>query len=438
MWGCKMADEIQWNYTDSKVLKKGLLTLSDKLDMVDALSELFDNAFEYFPSDGKMMQISCSLELDENDFPVFHFKQNSGGVPESDHGALFTAGLTGSSSNSKSGPSISTYGTGFGLALPAIGRYNIVRNHRAGEDPIKWQMGDEQDENESNEGFENLPRNWYYERNGFWDIPEWPPELIKTDEFDEGVFHLESRKLTRKCIEFFQNTAAYKLAIEQLIQTYTRLILLMKNRDVDVQIVMKNSLTADSTLKEIDLAELVSEDNIFSGDFQEIVKRSPYSFFEEQSVRFGLDYRDGDKVMSIDILIVNAQGTTDTESSAGYTLWGNERLFHINYLPPGLDKKNDTSFTRVTGIPTTRRWKGYVHFISDHSELIPWNGPVKWGFKEEVGNQVCKFVNEILRIWGKSFAGKGKFTPDFSLLNDPSDELKLRTSVKVPWGDEEE
>jgi hypothetical protein len=433
-----MSDEIQWKYTDSKVLKKGLLTLSDKLDMVDALSELLDNAFEYFPSDGKEMQISCSLEQDENEHPVFHFKQNSGGVPESDHSALFTAGMTGSSSNSKSGPSISTYGTGFGLALPAIGRYNIVRNYRAGENPIKWQMGDEQDENESNGGSENLPQNWYYGQNGFWGIPKWPQESIKADEFEEGVFHIESRKLTSKCIDFFRNAPAYKSAIEQLIKTYTRLILLFKQRDVDVQILMKNSLTADSTLTEIDLAELVSDDNIFSGNFEEIVKRSPYSFFEEQSVRFGLDYQEGDKVMSIDILIVNAQGTTDTESSAGYTLWGNERLFDINYSPPGLDKGNDTSMTKVTGNATTRRWKGYVHFTSEHSELIPWDGPVKWGFKEEVGNRACKFVNEILRVWGKSFAGKGKFSPDFSYLNDPSDELKLRTSVDLPWGDEEE
>ena len=176
MWCCEMSEEINWGHTDAKVMKKGLLTLSDKLDMVDALSELLDNAFEYFPSDGTKMQITCSLEQDESGDLVFHFKQNSGGVPESDHSALFTAGQTGSSSNSKSGPSISTYGTGFGLALPAVGRYNIVRNYRAGEEPIKWQMGDEQDENESNGGSESLPRNWYYEKNGFWGIPKWPQD----------------------------------------------------------------------------------------------------------------------------------------------------------------------------------------------------------------------------------------------------------------------
>ena len=433
-----MADDVKWEYTESKVMKKGLLTLSDKLDIVDALSELFDNAFEYFPSDGKSMEISCSLELDEDDLPVFHFKQNSGGVPEKDHPALFTAGQSGSSSDSESGPAISTYGTGFGLALPAIGRHNIVRNYHAGENPIKWQMGAKEDEDESSGGDEKSPRNWYYEQNGFWDVPKWPTESINSDEFDEGVFHLESRKLTPKCIEFFQNTVEYKSSIEKLIQTYTRLILLMKSRNVDVQIILKNCYTADSTLMEIDLVDYVSDNNIFSGNFIEIVKRSPYSFFEEQAIRFGLDYFEGDKVMSIDILIVNAQGTTDQDSSAGYTLWGNDRLFDINYVPPGLTRKGNPSFTKVTNIATTRRWKGYVHFNSEHSELIPWDGPVKWGFKKEVGNRACKFVNEILKMWGKSFAGKGHYTPDLKLLNDPSANFKLNSSVDLPWEDEEE
>ena len=142
----------------------------------------------------------------------------------------------------------------------------------------KWQMGAEEDENQSEGGNEKDPRNWYYENNGFWNVPKWPSTHITHDEFEEGVFHLEARKLTTKCTDFFQNTSAYKKAIEQLIRTYSRLILLLKKRNVEVNITITNCYTADSVLKNINIAEFVSSDNVFSGDLDEIYKYTNIDF----------------------------------------------------------------------------------------------------------------------------------------------------------------
>ena len=78
--------------------------------------------------------------------------------------------------------------------------------------------------------------------------------------------------------------------------------------------------------------------------------------------------------------------------------------------------------------PEHNKWFGFVHFHSEFTEIIPWNGPRKWGMKEDTGNEVVKFVQEILAYLGSTFTSKGinSFNME-GLENPPSNEI-------ISWG----
>ena len=133
--------------TNATPSKQALLTDAKKLDITHAFAELIDNAFQYFPLYGETdsMEITVSIQQEE-DSHLLIFEQNSGGVPHEHHEHLFAAGRGGG--NSGPGPSISTYGRGFGIALPCLGNWIYVLTQHKEETPIIWQLGDAEEPDE--------------------------------------------------------------------------------------------------------------------------------------------------------------------------------------------------------------------------------------------------------------------------------------------------
>ena len=430
---------VETNY--GGIAKNKILKDADKIEIEDAISELIDNAIEHYPESGESLAIGISVRK-ENGQCVVEFLQNSGGVPEENYEALFTAGISAATESELGG--ISTYGQGFGLAVPALGRFNTIYNWHSGQNPIVWQLGAEDDPDQDRGGNPRDPRNYYFPENKDWSPPAWDlDDTMKSVELGlcvEGHLRIVFKRTPKKVEDYFTDTDRYISGIQQICKIYTRRIQLLQDKGTDVSIQFNNDLVANKKLKSIDISSYVSEESIFFGDFDEIIQRSPVSVFSEQSVRLTIQYSVGNSealdsnIIDIDILLVPADGSSDKQKAASFMMWGNDRLFCEDYRPPSLNSsvgKADSSLTKISPDATTKRWKGFVHFTSKNTGLIPWNGPIKWGFKSDVGNDVVKKMNEILRKLGKSFAGKGHYSPNMLDVNNPPKNSRLKWEIRI-------
>ncbi len=422
--------------TNALPSKFTLISEARKLDITHAFAELFDNAFQYFPlySETDCMEITVSLS-EEQGSHLLIFEQNSGGVPHENHEHLFAAGLGGGGSGP--GPSISTYGRGFGIALPCLGNWIYVFTKHQEEEPIIWQLGDAEEPDEADGGDPSHPKNWYYPENRVWTVPtvvsldgNSPEDLC-----NQGTTKIEIRRLTNKSVDELTDPDKYSKLLIELKKIYCRLIKTQQARG-EISITFENEFMHDKALQRVDITDYLPENSVFEGDFEKIKQGSSLSWYPEESyLSFNQIFTTQEQItgttdfkqLRIDVLMITKTGGANTSK---FMMWGNDRLFETDYLPKKLtDGSLDDGYKSLDkSRPMENRWFGFVHFHSEYSELIPWNGPRKWGMKEDTGNEVVKYVQEILAYLGSTFRSKGVYSFNMQGLgNPPSDE-------KISWG----
>ena len=100
-------------------------------------------------------------------------------------------------------------------------------------------------------------------------------------------------------------------------------------------------------------------------------------------------------------------------------MWGNGRLFEENFCETmKLESKFKQAAWKFGKRTEGGRVRGFVRFESEQSSLIPWKGPVKWGFNL-TEDKYRNLIREILaRCIGRFVRASKNISAETSALID--------------------
>jgi hypothetical protein len=416
--------------TRAHMIKKA----ENSMRLTEALAEFLDNIFDNYTInyDTIMKERSGNADLnieiritninpekspEENGEIVI--LENSGGVKKNNWVSLVQYGMSGE----EEFQSIGTWGEGAKLALAALGRWNIFQTRHLTEleistdespTPVQIQFGDElpmvsgelADKSEK-----KTARNYYHLNNDEWHIDVQKAKTgYCTKEGNEGTTNITIKRLTQMTLEEVSNKNKYQKSISNLAQTFANKINECKKLgNSNISITITNDVfETDNDLREIVLEEFEFwendfEKNILNGDLDDVVKELSFlPGFEPMRIKTKIHNPDNnDEYIEIDSLF--GIPLENISNRVGVVLWGNGRLFdgRLDSGFLGINVFNvPNGYTKATVEPQWRRFLGLIKIKTNHSHLIPWNGPVKWGFntkdEKQIGETIQDFVASVM------------------------------------------
>jgi hypothetical protein len=418
----KLIKTISASPTRSYLISKA----ENQLNTGDAFAEFIDNIFDnYIINCATLKEIRGNADLniqfritnldggkDESENGELLIIENSGGVKKENWESLCRYG----GSSEEESESIGTWGEGSKLALCALGRWNIFQTRhiyepiKEGEQqttPIQIMFGDKEpiDSTLEDKTQKEMERNYYHPDNDVWAVKvHEATHGHSVLEGNEGSTSITIRRLTRLALEELMSKTVYEQRIRKLAQIFkSKIAECEKLQDSKVSLVFMNEYFEEGNpLRLIKLEEFVYWDDDFEkvvlqGDF-DLARKELFTFLPGfQPIRIKTRIRIEDEYVEVDALF----GSTlqNKEGRVGLVLWGNGRLFDgsldSSFLTEGFNSPQG-GYSTWKVVPQWRRYLGLVKFKTSNSRLIPWKGPVKWGFNPKDKDNVSGLFQELV------------------------------------------
>ena len=289
-------------------------------------------------------------------------KENSGGVREDKWDALVQLGNSDWDSVEEA---VGTWGNGVKVALAALGRYNQFSTYHKSSEPIIMEFGSQEPSDENggmgDEDLRKRPRNYYHEKNDWWDIT---PHKFSGGWCSEqsGRSLIYIRRLTQSALDTFQDNVKYENMV-----SYLRNIFQNKIRELETK--TGKPINIDIRNVRLSRTDSISEGApaALSGDLAE--ERKKLTFIPGvEPLHFNCWMEQGDDKIHVEILVGMPVQNIATER--GFRIWGNGRLFETNFTNfeteggsyPKWDKGGSVMMGRVTG---------YIKITAENPENIP-------------------------------------------------------------------
>ena len=416
--------------------KGNLLDKARDTPVDDAISELFDNIFQNHlqnvlsghKGDLNVDFVIPDLRNSQNDEEkmkkqMIRIQENSGGISSKSIHPFVQMGE--SDWDSVQETSVGTWGSGSKVGMACLGRWNTVftnhQSHPKQDGLVSFELGSSDDPEEDGGGNSESPKNYYHRKNTNWIVKgrECPPQLY----VKPGETVIFIRRITDWARDFLTDTDKYQVAIDRLKMIFHCKIETIRESGSNVEINMINN-SIDTEYKKIDLAEL-DPDSIYSGDFDKYKKKFALPLIWDNRdyhivLRKEISAGNFHPELHMKILIGHAKYD---KSRTGIVMWGNNRLF-AKWVDAkqitALDGKVLSGYTKFSDDSKSASWICFVKFESEDPRVIPWSGPIKWGYHK--ANQVYSDDIEVIiaRIATSYMAQSGVLSNGggFTIVND--------------------
>lgn len=166
--------------------KRALRNDASKLGVIDAITEIIDNAIDNHAKQDRLHRAPQGLVIDlEMSQDLIRITEDSGGVTPEDLQAFVQVGVRGASVDS---PRIGVWGAGQKLAVAALGT-DVTISTRYWNPTVRYEVGDRL----ADQVVLTMDERWWASEED-WDVPAFEPK----DDLQTGVTTYEIRKLNRR------------------------------------------------------------------------------------------------------------------------------------------------------------------------------------------------------------------------------------------------
>lgn len=419
-------------------LKSDLIAKANAAEVWQAFGEILDNLLDNY--DGAIEKIREEREPDKHDLRVeirfveingaldtnkngeIQIEENSGGVFPARRDALVQPG------NSKwedVEESVGVWGNGSKVAMLKLGRWNIIQTYpikgEPGSDPypVQLKFGDKHDWDEDGgmgDTIENgrwtLPKNYYHHENSYWHVQEFKATSGYCLVEGPGTTCINIRRLRSAVLREITNDDLYEKMITQLQRCFGKKIEHLKQKHgQDIQILFLNSAAPNPDLRRVELTENIPAN--FAGNWESDMKL--FSWIpgiqpEIHKIQLKIPTKNPLKMeVRIGFPLENS------ESTRGFSMWGNQRLFETNWCDIKGSGRKGTQHWNFGKNVQNGRCRGMIFFEGDPAD-IPWQGPVKWKFRDT--HHYASLVKDTLKWIVTKYTTASKFNLDNDNLLD--------------------
>jgi len=375
--------------------KQSLLDRAKGTKTHEALSEALDNILQNYiisieraekEGGGEPSALKVEITIDELGDPIngcICITENSGGIAEEKLYSFITLGASGWDETENA---VGTWGSGSKVALACLGRWNQVHTHYPGETQKDFAMGAEEDYDAEAASDSQEVKNYYAPNNAYWRVKDKNPSPF---DIPEGTTQIFIRRVTPWTKKFFEKEPEYLEGIEELRKIFEAKIRKINNLGFETSIVLYNNMMDNHDYEEIELTKF-EDSSVYSGNFEQYLEELAIGIYHPSSILHLRLKKEGSADLKMKILTGPAKHKKDKK---GFLMWGNDRLFtdwfgDMSSITKtggsaawGLgDMQGNYSDHSPSSGATSGSWRCYVKFESNDPRVIPWNGPIKWGY----------------------------------------------------------
>ena len=415
--------------------KTDLLNDSKLMTTTQALCEFLDNIFDNYlehheelddvrkNKDLSVRMLFNDIDIEEVDTQnngMFLISENSGGISREKWSPLIKMGY---SKNSPDKESVGTWGRGSKLALASCGRWNRVQTQHISQpskknaqktSTIQISFGGEKSidnpDGELTEEQKKKEHNYYHRLNSYWDIQAKESTSGWCVDEGPGTTCITIRRLTEKFMNDITNSEKYEAMVKKLDEIFSYKINQLAKLGGEIEILLENTTLPESNeYRKVYLSKLDETPIVFKGDINEYKKLFSYiPNFEPIHLNCSWESKEvinGKEVINhLNAEIFLGSPLINTSPYQGLNIWGNGRLFEKN-MKKNFEVPQSDGYAKWDDgeTPQNSRVFGLIFLTSKKSFLIPWQGPVKWGWEENsdfseavmklVGNLITRFTN---------------------------------------------
>ena len=424
-------------------LKADLIGKANGAEVWQAFAEILDNLLDNYDGaidkirevrgDGNQADLKVEIRFasidpmeDTNKNGEIQIEENSGGVPPERRDALVQSG---NSNWDDVAESVGVWGNGSKVALLKLGRWNVIQTYPIkGEginapNPVQLQFGGEPNwevfggmDDPSPDGRMTLEHNYYHRDNSFWFVDECVAESGYCLETGPGTTCINIRRIRSRVLTEITSDELYLQMVNDLKQCFAKKINDLESKHgQNISIIIKNPSVPDDNLRELDLTQEIPGN--FTGNWE--VDRNLFAWIpglkpEIHKIQLEID---GKPPLKMEVKI--GFPLENEAASRGFSLWGNQRLFDKNWCDVKPSGRSGTQQWNYGANVQAGRCSGMI-FFSGNPEVIPWQGPVKWGFRNT--HPYAELVKDTLK-W---IVTKYTTASSFDLKNDNLLELFKR------------
>ena len=386
-------------------LKADLIGKADAAEVWQAFAEIIDNLLDNYRhaitkirevrGEGERADLQVDIRFSELDSNAdtnkngeIQIEENSGGVPPGRRDALVQSGRSNWESVEDS---VGVWGNGSKIALLKLGRWNIIQTQPIKGEvaadppiPVQLQFGDEEDwqvdggmDDTTPEGKWTYSRNYYHPSNAYWQVSEY--DATSGYAFDEpGRTCINIRRIRSSPMEVFCDQERYREMLEKLANCFARKIIEIQGElDQNITINFENPRMVEAELRNVNLGDFI-EPNA-PGNLETdttLFAHIPGIPFEIHKLKLQLP---GRPPLMMEVRI--GFPLSNENDTRGFKIWGNDRLFDQNWTQiPASGRSGTRQWNFGTNVQAGR-CRGMI-FFTGKPEVIPWQGPVKWGFRD--------------------------------------------------------